>query len=461
MTRRHATLTTSALVLAISLATWSCAPRSSTLAVKSPAVTTLNVALYPYVPRPAQFRAAIASAWQNVQPGVTLTWVKGWDGGYDMDPDPSYDVFVFDAINLGYFQAKGYLQPIPITQVPNYDDLVPFAAAGVTVDTHVLAIPQLGCGDFLFYHARDRALAAATTASQVSAALGTCTFYGQTPPNDTTGLMVDFAGSTTDASIYVSSVHERTGAFPVPLPADPAHIDPVAAATLQGVMALSSFENALYSNDDQPYQRAAWFGQGYGRAYVAFTESMSTLSPSTLASIAFKPMPWSDNRTGVTTPLLYSDVVGVNATTASRGTTALAIQLANLMTSPSVIVASFGPSGGNGPQYLMPVSKTAFKTLAAQFPVYGRMMTVLENTKPTLFNLGPDSKPWLASMKRSMRSMMLANPKCYCDVSSPPIANNDDAKQKCPPVCASHGGWNGQWTNAGGSVCGCNCGLQR
>jgi thiamine pyridinylase len=446
-------------VLAVSLATWSCATRAAKPTPEASSVTSLKVALYPYVPRPAQFQAAIASAWQRVQPGVTLTWATDWDGGYDMDPDPSYDVFVFDAINLGYFQAKGYLQPLAISQVPNYGDLVPFAAAGVTIGTQVLGIPQLGCGDFLFYHGNDHALVAATTASQLSATLGTCTFYGETPPNGTTGLMLDFAGGTTDASTYVSSVHERTGAFPVPLPPDPAHIDPTAAATLQGVTALSSFTNALYRNDAAPYQRATWFGQGYGRAYVGFTESMSQLDSATLASIAFKPMPWSDNPTGLRTPLFYSDVVGVNVSTASRGTTTLAIQLANLMTSPSVIVASFGPSGGSGPQYLMPVSKSALKTLAAQFSTYRQMATALQATQPTLFNLGAGSKAWFSSMKSSMRSMMLANPKCYCDVASPPIANNDDAKLKCPPVCTSHGGWNGQWTNVGGgSVCGCNCG---
>lgn len=45
------------------------------------------------------------------------------------------------------------------------------------------------------------------------------------------------------------------------------------------------------------------------------------------------------------------------------------------------------------------------------------------------------------------------------DVLAGPIWDNDDAKEKCPVVCASYGGtWNGQWaTVAEGkmSVCGC------
>lgn len=45
------------------------------------------------------------------------------------------------------------------------------------------------------------------------------------------------------------------------------------------------------------------------------------------------------------------------------------------------------------------------------------------------------------------------------DVLAGPLWNNDDAKAKCPYVCASYGGtWNGQWkTVVEGqmSVCGC------
>jgi hypothetical protein len=45
------------------------------------------------------------------------------------------------------------------------------------------------------------------------------------------------------------------------------------------------------------------------------------------------------------------------------------------------------------------------------------------------------------------------------DVLAGPLWNNDDAKAKCPAICASYGGtWNGQWTTVVEgkmSVCGC------
>jgi thiamine pyridinylase len=349
---------------------------------------------------------------------VTLEWVpaSAWDGGYSSDPDPSYDVFIFDAINLGYFQSKNLLLSLAKTQVANYSDLVPFAQTGVTVGDSVLGIPQLGCGDFLFYDASDSQLASTTNINQLTAAMGTCSYYPETPPGKA-GLMVDLSGGTTVSSTYVEGVYESSGTFPSPLPTK---VDPAIAATLQDVVALSSFGNVLYRNDSAPYQRAAWYSSGSGRAYVGFTESMSQIAPQKLASIRFKPMPWSTN-SSTASPLFYSDVVGIGPATAARGTTSLAIQLANLMTSPSVIVASFGPWQSAGPQYLMPVSKTALSQLAAQFPVYAQMANVISPLSPTLFNLGPTSKVWLAEVKPMMKSTVLANPQCYCDSPSPPI----------------------------------------
>lgn len=422
--------------------------------------TSLNVAIYPYVPRPEQFKSVIAAEWQKVQPNVKIVWMDSWDGGYTMNPDPSYDVFVFDAIYYDYFRLNGYLYQLDKSQVDSIGDFLDYVITGVTVGNKLYAIPQLGCGDFLFYWKNDTALANASTITQIVSALGTCTYYDTTPPAGV-GLMVDFSGGTTDASDYVVSLHETTNRFPVPLPYNPSQIDPVTAKNLQNIMSVSSFKDALYSNDAAPYQRGTWFGQGHGRAYVGFMESLSQVDPSKLGNIAFKPMPWSDNPAGNQYPLFYSDVIAINTTTAGRGTTQLAIQLANLMASSGVITKCFMASGTNGPQYLLPVRKSAYAALGAQYPLYNDMYAMMQKVKPTLFNLGSDAKNWLSAMKASMQSMMLANPKCYCDIKAGPIYSNADAQRICPVTCADQGGWNGQWTTTSPgvmSVCGCNCG---
>jgi hypothetical protein len=58
-----------------------------------------------------------------------------------------------------------------------------------------------------------------------------------------------------------------------------------------------------------------------------------------------------------------------------------------------------------------------------------------------------------------MESGMVGIDSYTMDVLAGPIWSNDDAKLKCPAICASYGGqWNGQWkTVVEGkmSVCGC------
>ena len=79
----------------------------------------LTVALYPYVPRVDQFQQAITDAWAAVQPGVPLTFVPtdDWDGGYHDDPDPAWDVFVFDGMYLEYFRAEGFLEAMAPSEI--------------------------------------------------------------------------------------------------------------------------------------------------------------------------------------------------------------------------------------------------------------------------------------------------------------------------------------------------------
>lgn len=420
---------------------------------------TLKVALYPYVPRYEQFKDVIEQRWKAIEPTVAITWVSkdAWDGGYDKDPDPSYDVYVFDAINIDYFRTQNWLLGLQPSEVDHFDDFIAYAANGVKNAGLIYALPQLGCGSILFYEKTDSALASATKLSEVTAALGKCSYYGEAPPAKK-GLLVDLAGGTTNASTYIESTHERLNRFPVPLPQNDTQIDKSSIADIQQILAAASFKNAYYSGAND-YQRAAWFNAGLGRAYIGFTESMSQLSPARLQQVAFRPMPWSNNPQGNQSPLFYSDAIGIQPATVGRGNRAYAVKLANLMASADVMVASIGPQGKNGPQYLMPARHSVFKTLSASYPVYQEMYSMVTSTTPILFNLGPTSKTWLSSMKSNIRNRIAANPACYTDIQAGPIMSNVEAQTKCPSTCNNYGGWSGQWTTTKPgvmSVCGCN-----
>jgi len=419
--------------------------------------SSLKVALYPYVPRIAQFKSVISENWKLLHPDVEIIWVEGWDGGYANDPQDDYDLFVFDATYLTYFINKGRLLGMNQSQVNNIADYLPFAINGMLKGNKYWAIPQLGCTEYLICKKDDQPLLKASNMSEVVAALGKCSYHGDIPP-ESTGLMMDFSGGTTNAIYYVKSLEEITDEFPVPLPQDPGHINIYAINNLRTILATASLRNAWYSGES--YQRGLWYGQNHGRAYVGFSESLTQIPQEQLPDIAMKVMPWSDNPEGVKDPLFYCDVIGVNPNTSKRNVTALAIELANLMASTQVIVDCFKSTDTKGPQYLTPVRNSAMNQLADIYPAYAIIRNAVKASgDPILLDLGKDSRNWIANMKNTIKHMVIDDLQCYCDKQAGPPMDNQKAQIVCPGVCGDNN-WNGQWTNKGSySVCGCFCGV--
>ena len=426
----------------------------------APQQTTLVVALYPYVPRMDQFQKAITAAWSNDHPDVALSFLtaKEWDGGYSIDPPANADVYVFDAMFLDFFRSRGWLEPMQAGEIDHLADFVPYAIQGVQSDGQYYAIPQLGCANILFYQQTDTALAQATTLSQIKEALDQCTYSSKIPP-DRRGLMIDMSGGTTNASLYLDVAHSLTGQYPLPLPSGPSEINPDAMSNMRLLLALASYENGT-SGESVPYEHATWFSNGWGRALVGYTESMSTMSAETLAGIGFKVMPLSDNDQRA---LFYADVIGINTATRQRGTRDLAVELANVMAAGATMVASIGPDQGNAPQYLMATRPSVFQTLGQSFPIYNQMYGLITANQPIMFGVSDQSKAWLSAMKNTIRTDARKSYPCHCDyTAAQPIPDNTSAPAICDATCAPHGGWSGTWTNqypaapASTSVCGCN-----
>ncbi len=451
-------------VVAIAVVTLSagCAGRAGQLGVSEPSATgtTLTVALYPWVPRPEQFEQAVSAEWAKVQPNVSLTFVPSsqWDGGYSDDPTTSMDVFVFDAMFLEYFRSQNYLEPMQASEIQDIGDFVPYAINGVQDSGQYYAIPQLGCANILFYQQSDTPLANATTLSQVKAALNQCSYTSEIPP-DRRGLMVDMAGGTTNASLYIDTVHSLNGQYPFPLPSGPSQLNTQAINNMRELLAMASYANGT-SDVAQPYERGTWFSNGWGRALIGYTEAMSAMTDTTLQGIGFKPMPLSD---GNYPPVFYADVVGVNSATEQRGTRALAVQLANVIASSATMIASIGPDASDpSPQYLMATRPSVFQALSRSFPIYARMYGLITSSSPIMFKLDSQSRSWLNAMKGTIRKDARTSYPCACDqVASQTIPDDTAAPAICDATCSSWGGWTGAWTNEypaaplGQSVCGC------
>jgi thiamine pyridinylase len=270
--------------------------------------------------------------------------------------------------------------------------------------------------------------------------------------------MIDVAGSTTDAALYLDMAHSLTGLYPLPLPGSPSDLNRDAIANMRALVAMASYRNGTAEESDDAYPRATWFTKGWGRAFVGFTESMSAMSEETRNNIGFKVMPLSDASTNA---LFYADVIGVNPATRKRGTRNLAVDLANVMAASATMIASIGPDAGKAPQYLMATRPSVFESLGKSSPLYNDMFALIGKNNPVMFRLGPQSRSWLKSMKGTIRAEALRDNPCGCDFPAAQwIAGESAAASICEATCANNGGWDGQWTNqpppaSGKSFCGC------
>jgi thiamine pyridinylase len=422
--------------------------------------TQLTVGLYPYVPRVEQFQAAVTAEWSKVQPDVQLHFLTfdEWDGGYTTNPPAGADVYVFDALFFESYRQQGLMEPLAAGEISNIDDFLPYALEGVKANGQFYAIPQLGCANLLIYDRRDTPITNATTIDQLTNTLKQCTYTSQIPP-DRRGLLIAMGDGLTDAALYLDTAHEITQQYPYPQPATPADLDPSAIADLKQVLTLSSFLNATTPTPGQ-YDFATYFSNGWGRAYVGFSESMSQLSDDARSNIAFKVMPFSNAPPARAD--FYADVIAVNPTVNQRGTRTLAIQLANVMAATETMVKSTGRSGNLPPQYLMVTRPSIFQALKKNDSIYARMASLANSSNPVMFKLNSQGPAWLSSMQDNIEHAVLENPSCGCGYpAAQPITDKKSAAAICPNTCNTHGGWNGQWTNAPpatnqGSVCGCN-----
>jgi thiamine pyridinylase len=356
-----------------------------------------------------------------------------------------------------YFLSQQWLEPLSANEIDDPADYLPYATAGVQSGGFYYAIPQLGCTNILFYLKSDAQLAAATTLSQVQAALGQCSYTSDIPP-DRRGLMLDLAGGTTNAAMYLDAAYSIGGQTP-PLPWNQSELNTQAIANVKALLASASYLNATTA-PPQAYERGTWFGSGWGRALMDYTEAMSAMSAQTRSQIAFKVMPLSDSSNP---PYFFADVIAVNPTSNGRGTRALAVQLANVIAASSTIVASLqATSSSPVPQYLMPTRPSVFAQLGATDPIYQQMAALAMSANPVMFKVSSQSRAWVTAMKGTIRSSVRSQYPCACDfVATQLIWNDGDAPAICTATCADHGGWNGQWTNRypvaqQSSACGCN-----
>ncbi|UTR14035.1 thiamine pyridinylase [Salipaludibacillus sp. LMS25] len=356
---------------------------------------SLTVALYPYVPDLERFEKAVADEWATAQPDVTLNFVD-WDG-YSSDPYDDLDVFVFDAIFLSHFIEEDHLMPLTLDEVDESSDILPFALDGVTVNDHVYAIPQIVCTNLLYTRAGDSLLSEVSSVPELYQEIGPRQSSGIIPnPNE--GLLISMSGSTTKVLMYLDALLDTKGVYnDYDVLPELTHLNRSALNSLVLLQRMAGPQQSNYWPDNNdPYIRAKWFEDGYGKAYIGYTEAMSSMGDFA-NDVNFKTISLSD-KTDI--PVFYGDVVGINSAITDKDKQEIAIELANVIAASDTLVDAVSTDENNPyPQYLLPARESVYDQLEGDYPIYGELKDIATHEDNKLFKMGPSARPWLQEAK--------------------------------------------------------------
>jgi thiamine pyridinylase len=363
-------------------------PFSVLAASNHQAPTTINVALYGYVPDTERFEKAVKNAWNAIEPNVQLNFVD-WDC-YEEEPNQNLDVFVFDSIYLQHYVSEGYLLPIAPNEIQNKDDLLPFALSGTTMNGNIYALPQIICTNLLYYRKNDTQIQNVNTVTDLYQILGDRQTNTIIPaPNE--GLLFDMSGGTTKVCLYLDALIDQTGLYTTYTQL-PTSFKPQVVSYLEMFQSMAGKAQAnYYPDNNDAYIRGKWFSEGKGRTYLGYTEAMSTMGDF-VNDIDFKTISYSrfDN-----IPIFYGDVIGINAIGAT-----------------DTMVDALSPDQNNPyPQYLLPARESVYDTMNLTYPIYGKLHTIATNPANKLFLIGPEINEWMPNAKSVIKNLLnQANP---------------------------------------------------
>ena len=192
-----------------------------------------------------------------------------------------------------------------------------------------------------------------------------------TIPNKNEGLLVDMSGGTGKICLYLDGLmdynKQYTDYYQLPSPTE---FDEEVVSGLKHMQLMGGKEQVEYwPEDNDAYIRAKWFKEGYGRAYLGYTEAMSNMGDYT-NNLDFKVISYckEDN-----IPVFYGDVVGVNSKIDNEKKDA-AIKLANVIGNTETMVKAVSPDNNNPhPQYLLPARKSVYQTMGNVYPIYNEL----------------------------------------------------------------------------------------
>lgn len=348
---------------------------------------TLNVALYPYVPDQERFRQAIESEWYIDHPDVKINFVS-WDC-YSKDPEQNLDVFVYDSIFFYDFLEKGYLLPLSGADIQNAGDLIPAALSAGNADGITYAIPQLLCTNLLFGRDGDDEILNVKNIVELYQVIGN-SGEPAVPPSGADSLLVWIPDRASLMSWYTETRIDQEQRYTewVELP-EIGKLDPDVMGILSDVQMMAGSQMMTYSPPDgNAYIRGTWFADGYGRAYIGYSEALSAMGDAA-ESMEFHRIALSD---GEDIPMLYADIASINSEIDEQKKP-YAIELLNLMTGNEVLVQALSSTQADQfPQYLLSARLSVYDELAKTYPIYGLLKDIAADPQCKIFMVRPSGR---------------------------------------------------------------------
>ena len=247
-----------------------------------------------------------------------------------------------------YFRSQGWLCALNLEEMTCAREISRQTLSSICHEGKYYGVPIYGCMYVLFYRSSDQELASIKTFDELLDIASKRHFIMRKP-------------SRTVKSLTYLTLHDRTSRFS----------SSVDDSLNQGLIhRLSHF----YKSSKYLLEKTDQYAFDQSSFYIGFTEDLNTMllvNDADLSQIdlMFAPLNSHDS------PQCWLDCIGIHPETKERGTYSASLELANLMTSSTVMNECL-----QGQHYVLPSNQVTLRRLASSNAIYAKLHTLMEST---------------------------------------------------------------------------------
>lgn len=314
----------------------------------------MNVCLYPWGSDEhlSLYRRVIEYHWYEVlgHHQIRLNWLtdEEWDGGYHKIPQDHFDLFIYDTMFTEYYRSQGWLCPLDREEITYADEINSRLLSLICHEGKYYGIPIYGCIYVLFYRSNDTELASIQTFEELLEIASKRHFVMRKP-------------SRTVKTLNYLTLHDRHRGC------DSTNDENLNQHIIQRLSHFYKYSKYLLDKTDQ-------YSFDQSSFYIGFTEDLNTMllvNDTDLSQIDLMFVPLNNHDR----PQCWLDCIGIHPETKRRGTYSKSMELANLMTSSTVMNECL-----KGQLYVLPSNQVTLRRLASNDAIFAKLHRLMEST---------------------------------------------------------------------------------